>query len=198
MSNARIVNGIDLDHELSRGAAARIIRHKARRLVGHGRLRSSDQDDIRQHLSLAVFLAADKFDPQEGDWAAFVSTVVERKAIKLLKRRKAIKREHRHHVTSLSSLVEDEDRQPVPLATQIGDPHRESLTGQYRSSDHELVEIADGVPVAWERLTEEQRQLCREVSEQTLTEVARDQDVPRRTLRSRMEKVVEVFVEEGF
>lgn len=84
---------IDLEHELTKGFAARYIRAKARRLVGHASLKTHDCEDIQQELTLAVWRAAPSFDPQAGDWKSFVSTIVERLAARyLIERRRAAAR----------------------------------------------------------------------------------------------------------
>ncbi|QDU39699.1 hypothetical protein Mal4_40450 [Maioricimonas rarisocia] len=184
---------IDVDHELTRGTAARIIRAKARRLVGHGQFRSDDIPDIQQSLTLAVLKAIDRFDRDVADWAAFISTIVERRAAKLLDRRRSRTREHRYHVTSLSSLVPDEDGNQVPLGTQIGDEHREALTGTVPACPIAEAEVVQSVRLAMRELSPEQQQLCRELSESTLTEVARARGIPRRTLRGHVQKINDVF-----
>lgn len=189
---------IDVDDELTRGTAARIIRAKARRLVGHGRFRSDDIPDIQQSLTLAVLKAIDRFDPSVADWAAFISTIVERRAAKLLNRRRSRTREHRYHVTSLSSLVPDEDGNQVPLGTQIGDEHREALTGKVQACPIAAGEIVQSVQLAMRDLSPEQQQLCLELSESTLTEVARARGVSRRTLRGHVQKINDIFDRYGF
>lgn len=189
---------IDITYELTKGTAARIIRAKARRLVGHGKFRSDDIPDIQQSLTLAVLKAIDRFDPSVAEWAVFISTIVERRAAKLLDHRRSRTREHRYHVTSLSSLVPDEDGNQVPLGTQIGDEHRESLTGKVQGCPIAEAEIVQSVRLAMQELSPEQQQLCRELSESTLTEVARVRGIPRRTLRGHVQKINEVFDRYGF
>lgn len=189
---------IDVDYELTRGTAARIIRAKARRLVGHGKFRNDDIPDIQQSMTLAVLKAIDRFDPRVAEWAAFISTIVERRAAKLLDRRRSRTREYRYHVTSLSSLVPDEDGNQVPLGTQIGEQHREALTGMVRPCPIATAEIVQSVQLAMRELSPEQQQLCRELSEGSLTEVARNRGIPRRTLRGHVQKINHVFDRYGF
>ena len=186
------------EHELARGVTARIVRAKVRRLIGHGRFVRSDADDLQQQLALEVLEASATFDPAAGPWDAFVATVVERKAAQLLKHRKAEKREFRHHVVSLSSLVQDEEGQLVPLASLVGEEHREPFTGRYRVSDQERADIAEGVPVVLARLTPLQRRLCRGLQQRTLNEVAHEQGIPRRTLRDEAVLVAREFARHGF
>lgn len=186
------------EHELARGVTARIVRAKIRRLIGHGRFVRSDAEDLRQELAIEVLEASASFDPAAGPWDAFVATVVERKSAQLLKRRKAEKREYRHHVVSLSSLVHDEEGHLVPLASVVGEEHREPFTGRYRSSDQERVEIAEGLPVVLARLTPLQQQLCRGLKQRTLNEVAHEQGIPRRTLRDEAVLVAREFARHGF
>lgn len=187
---------IDLEFELTQGSASRIIRAKARRLIGHGRLTTSDLDDLRQQLTLALIMAVDKFDPKIAEWEAFVSTIIERSADKLLIKRKAKRREHRHHVTSLSSLVEDEDGQQVALGTQLQELHRESMTGRYGSSEHEHVEIRDEACMLMEQMSEETLRLCESLETQSLTQASQTLDICKKTARKRLNQVQREFREE--
>ena len=59
-------------------------------------------------------------------------------------------------------------------------------------------EVVRSVRLAMQELSPEQQQLCRELSEHTLTEVARLRGVPRRTLRGHVEKLNEFFGRYGF
>jgi RNA polymerase sigma-70 factor (ECF subfamily) len=184
---------IDLAQELANGFTATAIRRKAKRLVGHGRFTEADRPDIEHELKIAVFMAFDQFDPQVGHWNVFMTTVVERAAGKLLAQRKAEKREHTHNVASLSALVEDFDGELVPLSTQIGEEHREPMTGRVRRSDEESVDMAVDVDFELARLPPELRDLCESLKEKSVAEISRELGIPRSTLRDRICEIREYF-----
>lgn len=191
-------SSIDLAYEMTKGVAYRMIQLKAGRLIGHGRFTENDREDLAQQLTLALLEVVEKFDPTVAKWPVFVTTIVERTADKILRRRKSPKSEHSHHVTSLSGFVQDEDGETVALSTQIGDEHREALTGRYRTSEQEVVEIKDGISILYPHLRKETQAICETMSEQSLTEAARDHDIPRTTVRLDLERARELFEKHGF
>lgn len=190
---------IDLQHELTDGTAARMVRAKAKRLVGHQRLRSEDQRDIEQELMIAVFEAFPTFDAEVACWPAFVATIVERHASRILRDRKAQKRNPPGEVVSLSThFVESEGGGLVPLSDQIGGECRELLTGEYRLPEAELTEFQVEVNDIVSGFPAELRDICERLSHQTVAEIARDLRIPRRTLRDRICDIRRRFVEAGF
>ena len=62
---------IDWSQELTHGFAARLIRLKAGKLVGHFGFRSTDMADIEQHLKLRLLERRQRFDASRPPWRAF-------------------------------------------------------------------------------------------------------------------------------
>ena len=184
---------IDLNHELTEGFAARFIRRKSRQMLEHTGLRESDRPDVEQYLLLAVWKAATSFDPAAGDWEAFVATVVERRADRFLKRRRADKRLNGQELASLDVLVKDQDGVDVPLATQIGAQHREGVTGRFAATDAELFETEHDVNVMLDSAAPRTRQLCSELLHQSERDVAEQHGVARRTVRKHMRRLRDRF-----
>lgn len=182
---------LDLNHELIQGFVARLIRSKARRLIGHASLRPQDQDDIRQELSAAVWQAAPGFDPAVGDWESFVATVVERTAAQILISRRAEKRQRGHAAESLDVLVTDADGIQVPLATQVRRDHQSAITRSFPLDEHEQAELRLDLETLLAPLPESERAVLCELAEQSQSEVARGRGVARRTIRCVLERARE-------
>lgn len=72
---------------------ARLIRRKARRLVGQAGLRPQDRDDIEQELTVELLARRDRYDPARGSWAAFARKVLDRTGSNLVRHRRAAKRD---------------------------------------------------------------------------------------------------------
>ena len=180
---------IDLDHEFTKGFAARYIRRKSRQLLGHASLRKSDRADVEQELKLEVWKAIPNFDPAVGDWRSFVATVVERQAAQLLIHRRAEKRNRNNEIESLDIPVTDADGVEVSLASQIGPDHRFSVTGVEHLEDLEHAELRIDVETILAPLTEDQRELLHELAELSQIEVATLRGISRRTLRGLLEQV---------
>jgi len=179
---------IDLDHEFTKGFAARYIRRKSRQLLGHASLRKSDRADVEQELKLEVWKAIPNFDPAAGDWRSFVATIVERQAEQLLIHRRAAKRNQNNAIESLDVLVTDADGVEVSLASQIGPDHRFSVTGVQQLDDLEHTELRIDVETILAPLTDDQRELLHELAELSQLDVASLRGISRRTLRGLLEQ----------
>ena len=124
--------------------AARLIRRKARQLVGRAGFTRSDRDDIEQELALKLLKQLSAFDPGEAHWHVFVTTVVERYAASLLRDKRAEKRDHRR-ATSLHVLIETGDNGPVELAETVGRREQDARLGRDPRSDEERAQLAGDV-----------------------------------------------------
>ena len=188
----------DLNHELTQGFAARFIRRKSRQMLGHTGLREADRPDIEQYLLMSLWRAIPKFDSSAGDWRAFVATVIERRADRFLKRRRAFRRMDGVEVASLDVLVKDQDGVDVPLATQIGKHHQEAVTGCQSASEAERVEMALDVTLMLESAPPRTRYLCEKLRSASDREVADQEGINRRTVRKHLRRLREKYGDEEF
>lgn len=194
MSNTK---AIDLQQELTSGFAGSYIRWKARRLVGHANLKHTDRRDIEQELSLALFRAFPNFDPDKAHWRSFAATVIERRAGRFLKRRRARKRQEQHSVGSLNHMVRDADGCEVLLSEQLREEHREALTGRYAPSPVEQTEAMLDVSEVLASLPPDLQDICRRLSRDSQRQVAEDLQMSRRTLRDVLTVIRERFIDAG-
>jgi RNA polymerase sigma factor (sigma-70 family) len=84
----------DYDERLTAADAA-LIRHKARRLIGHHGFTGHDIEDLEQDLCLHVLQRSDRFDPARGARHAFIATVIHNKIANILAGRTAQRRDRR-------------------------------------------------------------------------------------------------------
>ncbi|RLS53457.1 MAG: sigma-70 family RNA polymerase sigma factor [Planctomycetota bacterium] len=180
---------IDINYELTKGFAARCIRLKAKRMMGHTSLKPADREDLCQDLSLAVLQALPNFDPQAGDWESFVSTVIERHAARLLIRRRADKRCIGNDIGSLDVRVQDAEGNDVSLGSQISYESRDSTVGQYGSNGVQAFEAAHDVRVMLESATHRTREICQALAETNEREVMERFGITRRTLRAHLHRL---------
>ena len=73
-------------------SVCRIIRKKARTLIGKARLTKQDRQDIEQDLALGVLRGLPDFDPSESAQDCFLYLLADRAASNLLRDRLALKR----------------------------------------------------------------------------------------------------------
>ncbi|GIW85376.1 MAG TPA: sigma-70 family RNA polymerase sigma factor [Dehalococcoidia bacterium] len=172
--------------------AARLIRRKARQLVGRAGFTRSDRDDIEQELALKLLKQLSAFDPGEAHWHVFVTTVVERYAASLLRDKRAEKRDHRR-ATSLHVLIETGDNGPVELAETVGRREQDARLGRDPRSDEERAQLAGDVADVLADLPADLRDVAERLKHDSVSQVARDLGLPRTTLLRRMEHVRRAF-----
>lgn len=172
---------IDLSQELTQGFAARFIRYKASRLVGHAGIRPCDQEDLEQDLRLHLVRRFPKFNPKVGHWNAFVVTVVSRHILTLLVQRCRGKRRHELAMISLEEIAG-----AVPESGDddtVAKPRSEQCMAVEDTSQRDLaIDVRETVA----RLPPASRELCRQLMQESPAEVARSLGVPRTTLCGRI------------
>jgi RNA polymerase sigma factor (sigma-70 family) len=180
---------VNLNEQLTRGFAAKMIRQKAKQLVGHFGLMKSDREDIEQELKLALLERFDRFNPNTANWEAFTTMIVDHRIASLIDERWAEKREFCHNVVSLATQVPDTDGEQVELAQQIGGKHQERVTGVSLSDPIAEVELAHDLDVVCAKLPPDLRELVERLKYEPVAQIARDMGVSRRTLRDRVSKL---------
>jgi RNA polymerase sigma-70 factor (ECF subfamily) len=164
--------------------------------VGKAGFTRSDREDIEQELRLQVLQATPQFDPQVGDWTAFLKTVIERAAAKLWQHSLAEMR-HPDRSESLQQLVRGEDGFLTEKAnTLLEDAHTRRLGTTARSSQHHF-EMTQDVAAVLASLPDELRDLCERLQHQSVGEIARETGMPRTTLRDAIKRLRAVFEQAG-
>lgn len=189
---------VDIGHELQKGFAARLIRKKAKQLIGRAGYLKADQRDLEQELRLRVWLAFAQFDPARAHWNAYVTTVVERHVATLLEHGRRSKRMQDPNTVSLSELVEDSDQELVELAEMIGPQHQEALTGRYVDSAENQSDLKLDVAQIMAGLPDDLRVLCELLKEHSITEAAEKLGIPRTSASYQLLRLRTIFSEAGF
>jgi len=187
----------DQDHGKIGKAEKGFIRKKARQLVGKSGFTRWDIDDICQELTLRLFRAMLSFDPNQGHWAVFVTTVVERSAASLLRDKRAEKRDHRR-VRSLNVVIADDEHEgPVELGDTVGRRELDARLGQASRDEHDLAQLALDIAGAIAGLSPEMRELAERLKTDSVSQIARDLGVPRTTLNDRVRELRRQFEDAG-
>ena len=188
--------GIDQLSSEAQEFAQRLIRRKSRQLAAKENFTPSDREDVSQDLWLHLYERLDKFDAEKGTIFAFIVTVVERKAISILRRHSAAKRDI-CRCSSLSLSVHANDGTRIDLAsTMTEDAPNPRLCQESRQPQHR-VEMALDFETVMEQLPPELRDLCERLKTQTLADISRELNIPRTTLYGRIKKLREHFEEAG-
>jgi RNA polymerase sigma factor (sigma-70 family) len=172
------------------GLVRQLVRNKARQLLFRAGMRGQDEDDLIQELTLHLLKKLVRFDRTRGPLAAFARLALDSAAANLL-RRGAVENRLRPVSLHSPSHAGGEDG---TLASVVGDPeynarrryHPPDAAG-LADSELDLAEALDRLPPALRSLAENL------ALGKTLSEVAREQDVPRTTLNDRVRKLRSAF-----
>lgn len=159
----------------------RLIRRKARQLVGRAGFTRSDVDDIEQELVLKLLRHRGAFNPAQSHWYAFVTTVIERHVATILRDKRMEKRTSTR-LTSLQIIVEDPINGPSQLAATIGRRELDNRLGLDTRPEWDSLELTQDTAAVLADLPTEWRDICERLKRLSISAVAREMGVPRTTL----------------
>ena len=177
--------------------AARLIRFKARQLVGKAGFTASDREDIEQELILDLLRRLPKYNPKRAQLNTFIARVVEHRLASLIEAQKAGIRDYRRCRCSLNECFEDADGRSVERVDTFDQEDYLLRTGAQSRPSEELNRLAIDVAAVLETLPPELRELCRRLKAETVTEISRDTGVPRGTIYESIKKLREIFKDAG-
>jgi RNA polymerase sigma-70 factor (ECF subfamily) len=175
--------------------AEKLIKYKAKRLVGRAGFVRSDQEDLEQELRLDLLRRLSSFDPSKATLHTFADRVVRHKIASIIEARKAGVRDYRRQQWSLNDPLKTPDGKPAERGDMLAED-----AGRLRASDAnrpaaERVDLEHDVRALLAGLPPELRGLCRRLMKGTPTEVERETGTARgtlyesfETLRRRFEK----------
>jgi RNA polymerase sigma-70 factor (ECF subfamily) len=174
--------------------AARLIRIKARQLVGKAGFTEHDRCDLEQELMIDLLQRMRHFNPAKAKKTTFMTRIVERHLATLLEARHAKFRDWRRCRISLNTPHENDKGDTVELIDRVDsegnlkNPEREPQqeTVNYMRMDIERVLNA---------LPDDLRDLCERLRESNMAEIAREMGIPRTTLYDKLTKIRETFRE---
>ena len=177
--------------------AARLIKYKARKLVGKAGFTASDREDIEQELTLDLLRRLPKYNPKRAQLNTFIARVVEHRLASLIEAQKAGIRDYRRCRCSLNECFEDADGRSVERVDTFDQEDYLLRTGGQSRPSEELSALAIDVAAVLETLPPELRELCRRLKAETVTEISRDTGVPRGTIYESIKKLREIFKDAG-
>lgn len=167
--------------------ALRIIRRKGRQLAAKRYFSRSDRPDLEQELTIHLWQALEKFDPEIAHYNAFVTTVVERHAASLIRQRLAKKRNPDREV-SLDALIEMQQSE----VDEDGNDASDDLLGEQfwdRFDELEMNQLTADLEQMLAGLSVSQRMLCERLKYENVSQVAQAMSLPRSTLRAAINRL---------
>ncbi|MFQ3588627.1 MAG: hypothetical protein SNJ74_12015 [Fimbriimonadaceae bacterium] len=158
-----------------------IIRRKVRELIDGSGFREEDAEELEQRLVYLLLRSLRSFEeshPRHRN--AFITTVVERSAAMIRRERRRRKR-HFGAVQSLDSLPTSGNDGAVEVSLHVADPGARRTFTQ--------VDLALDLAVILAELPDELRDLAHRLQRQTLTEIAREANLPLTTVQRRRERL---------
>jgi RNA polymerase sigma-70 factor (ECF subfamily) len=187
--------------------AVRLIKHKARQLVGRAGFVEADRHDLEQDLVIDVLRRLPRFDPAIAKRETFIARIVEHHVATIVESQKAGIRDYRQRAGSLDERREEDDGSSAdgPPVLDEKEYVRETLTSAQRDEDlHalrlDLEKVLSELPGDG---SVDLRALCVRLQTSTVSDVSRETGVPRGTvyeaigkLRTRFERAgLSVYLE---
>jgi RNA polymerase sigma factor (sigma-70 family) len=168
------------------------VRKCARRLAGRFGIQRHDREEIEQRVYLKIAKWLPAADPDDPRWKAFLAVTVHRHILSIVRDSEAAKRDRRKTCSINVQVVTPEG--PVELAAMLHQSEIPSRRAEVDRLDEELAEMALDVADAVESITDPLlREICERLKFDSVSQVARDLDVPRTTINSWLHRVRSQF-----
>lgn len=177
--------------------AVRIIKYKARQLVGRVGFTESDRQDLEQEMVFDLLRRLPKFKPERAQRNTFIARVVEHKVATIIEAQKAGMRDYRLCPCSLNDRFENEEGGSVERIDTINQDDYLQRTGNLSRPISDLRGLSIDVRSAVENLPPELRDLCKRLQVESVTEISRDTGIPRGTIYESIKKLRTLFEDAG-
>lgn len=172
------------------------VRKSARQLAGHYGFQRQDCDEIEQRLYLKLALSLPQADPEDPRWKAFVAITVRRHIASMIRDSLAAKRDHRRN-SSIHEPISTDDG-PVELAEMLGGHEVPSRRACVQRSAQEQTELMLDIRECLAEITDQtQRDFYERLKHDSISQVARDMNIPRTTLNAWLGKLRRRFEARG-
>lgn len=188
-------HGIDLNHELTSGFAAKRIREISR--IWSGKTRESRQD-VFQNLSLRLLERINRFDPTRATWEGFVLKVLKSCCANLFELRYRKRRFTTIPVLSLDVRTDDEDGQPTTLGSLLLSVHQAVDPTNSSECTFEQLDLRGAIRDIIATLTPREQRICRLLGENSVRATQRKLRVSRRRMDHLFRKIRKALEEAGF
>jgi len=177
--------------------AVRIIRYKARQLVGRVGFTESDRQDLEQEMVFDLLRRLPKFKPERAQRNTFIARVVEHNIATIIEAQKAGMRDYRLCSCSLNDRFENEEGGSVERIDTINQDDYLQRTGKLSRPISDLRGLSIDVRSAVEKLPPELRELCKRLQIESVTDISRDTGIPRGTIYESIKKLRALFEDAG-
>jgi RNA polymerase sigma-70 factor (ECF subfamily) len=166
--------------------AEKIIKRRARLLIGLFGFTEHDVPDIQQELFLELYKRKENFDPEKGKESTFIARVVESKVLDLIKERQAECRDWRRCRDSLNRTVMLPD---IGVIEKI-----ETLECEQNSDPLLILDVA----LILERLSPDLQEFCQVLKYCDRNEALEYYPASRSAFSRKLQALKKIFLQAGF
>ena len=177
--------------------AVRIIKHKARQLIGSRGFVESDRDDLEQEMMLDLLHRLPKYDSNKAQRNTFVARIVEHKVSIIIEERSAGKRDWRLCTASMNDKLDFGESGSVERLEVYDMDEYLRQTGQLSRPSSERMELSIDLRSTISSLPPELSDLCERLQTMNVSEISRDTGIPRGTLYDRIKELRSLFEDRG-
>jgi RNA polymerase sigma-70 factor, ECF subfamily len=164
--------------------AQNLIKVKAYQLRRRRDFRSVEPEDLRQELWLALFKAADQFDPAKASLDTFIDRVVNTAVAMLVRGRRRQKNGNGHGIESLDGQHSARSNASEPRSASVTAADLARRIGLESRDEASEREDAEAIVNALTQIPEATRDVCRRLMGGSVASVARDLGISRRQVRN--------------
>ena len=161
-----------------------LIRRKARQLIGRCGFTEDDREDLEQEMIMDLLERQSKFDNRKGCGATFMCRIVDHKISTIIRHRRQQKRDYRRQVCSRDDPIPIEGRATITRGAGISQDEYDLRMGIHSRPAEERQDLCVDVSLVVSRLPPDLQHLAEKLKTHSITEVAREQGIPRSTLYS--------------
>jgi RNA polymerase sigma-70 factor (ECF subfamily) len=169
------------------------VRKAARRLIGKFGFKPQDREDIEHSLYLKLLAQLQRTKEPDHRWRAFVAIIASHQIANMIRDRRAEKRDYRRTCSIQTQLASSKSDS---ADIRDGDvPSRKALP---ESSELEQINLRIDVAECIASIPNPRhREFCARLQSDSISQVAKDMNLPRTTLNSWLQKVRAPFESRG-
>jgi RNA polymerase sigma-70 factor (ECF subfamily) len=161
--------------------AFKLVRRKARQIVGKTGYTLNDVDDIQQDLILDLLEHLPQFNPDLASYETFVVRVVDRKVSNLLRHRQMEKRDCRREAGSIYDEICSDDNQVMRRIEAVSQDEQSRRMGKDTLPQHEQSELEIDMKMVLDEMTPDLRQVAELLQTMSPNQAAEHLNISRTT-----------------
>jgi RNA polymerase sigma-70 factor (ECF subfamily) len=177
--------------------AVRLIKNKARQLIGLAGFTESDREDIEQEMLLDLLRRLPKFDPRRAQRSTFIARIIEHKIATLIEAQEAAVRDYRKRAFSLNEEMKDGDGATVERGDTFDQDCYLRRTDQVSNSTCLAHDLSIDLRVFLAALPPELRTLCEQLAGESVADLVRRTGTPRSTIYESIKKLRRLLEDAG-